>query len=120
MLTETACVKGRSSQNSSICSALAYYFSLATAFYDNAFGFFALKVNKFIELKILRTITRALFWGVKHAGKDSFSVYNGRKVARFIDLFFFFVCFAFINKINVEPFTRNHIILPSSSIIFII
>jgi hypothetical protein len=38
-----------------------FLFFLATAFYDNAFGFFALKVNKFIELRILRTITKAFF-----------------------------------------------------------
>lgn len=30
--------------------------STAAALYDNAYGFFALKVNKFIELKILEAI----------------------------------------------------------------
>lgn len=46
---------------------------LATAFYDNAFGFSALKVNKFIELKILQPI-RSEHAGEErreHAGKDS-------------------------------------------------
>ncbi len=57
-----------------------FLFSLATAFYDNAFGFFALKVNKFIELRILRTITKAFFsGGLEHAGKDSLYLMGERK-----------------------------------------
>ena len=45
------------------CFEFAFVLSLATAFYDNAFGFFALKVNKFIELRLLQTITRVFFGG---------------------------------------------------------
>lgn len=48
---------------------LGFLFSfLATAFYDNAYGFFALKGNKFIELSILEPIKgrrRGRTWPVK-------------------------------------------------------
>lgn len=49
---------GSEQLNMVLCARLFFLFFLATAFYDNAFGFFALKVNKFIELKILQAIKR--------------------------------------------------------------